>query len=257
MSQRIHLGAIVLREGRLMLVRPTPEAPWELPGGPLLPSHADTESAMDEILAGFGITSPAIEEDFLDTLHFREEAGALVYNLYAPTEWTGEPRARAGTGLGWFTPEELDSIAMDARVRDALLAAFGIADGPRDDARLLEEMARAIGLPSPPIAAPISMPVAAVPHGPGPEDALNDRWANTDLPQVTRGLVAVALAATAGRPGPLRRAIEDAVRHGAGGAQVAETIRMVGAYVGYPVAFDAWAVMEETLAGLGPGGLLP
>jgi len=248
MSQRIHLGAIVLRDGRLMLVRPAVDGPWELPGGPLLPTHADTESAMDEILAAFGIASPAIEEDFLDTLHLREEDGALVYNLYAPTEWTGEPRVSPGAGLGWFTPEELASVAMDARIRDALLAAFGMVEPPPGEDRLLEEMARAMGLAGGQ-AVPLSPRAAVGRPGAGPAAALEDRWANTDLPQATRGLIAVALAAAAGRPGPLSEAIDDAARHGASVAHLAETLRMVGAYAGYPVAADAWAVLEEKLAG--------
>ena len=33
MTNRIHLGAIVEREGRILLIRQTPRSPWELPGG--------------------------------------------------------------------------------------------------------------------------------------------------------------------------------------------------------------------------------
>ena len=39
MNQEIQLGAIVMRDGRLLLLQNAVGGPWELPGGPL-PNHA-------------------------------------------------------------------------------------------------------------------------------------------------------------------------------------------------------------------------
>ena len=46
MKQHIHLGAIVAREGRILLLRLQTGSPWELPGGPLPLDADDTDAAM-------------------------------------------------------------------------------------------------------------------------------------------------------------------------------------------------------------------
>jgi hypothetical protein len=49
-TQRIHLGAIVTRDGAMLLLRHRPEAPWELPGGPLPMDQEEADAEMDAIL---------------------------------------------------------------------------------------------------------------------------------------------------------------------------------------------------------------
>lgn len=128
MIQRIQLGAIVVRDGRIMLLRPQIGAPWELPGGALTEDQEDVDQAMDAILSALGVNTPAIEDDFLETVYIPEVGGQVVYNLYAASEWTGDPFAAHGIGLGWFALDEIEAVAMDEIIRNAILVAFGVRE---------------------------------------------------------------------------------------------------------------------------------
>ncbi len=220
MSQRIHLAAIVVREGKLLLHREHATSAWELPGGPLLPEHEDVDTAMDAILEAMGIRAPAIEEDFVETIHLPGEAGLVVYNLYAPTEWTGDPAA-PGLVSGWFGLHELEGVPMDERVKAAVLAAFGLRERFDETAAILA----AIGQDVPGVAAP-----------------------EADLDARTRGLVIVGVVAALGRPASLRRQVGAALDHGASPGQVAEVLRAVSAYAGLAAAEEALPVMEAVFA---------
>ncbi len=161
MKQRIHMGAIVLREGRIMLLRPQIGAPWELPGGELQPHQEDVDEAMDAILAAMEINSPAVEEDFIETVYIPIDDGMIVYNLYAPSEWHGEPSITPGIGMGWFALEELEALVMEEAVRNAVLVAFGLREPKELRIPFLEE-------PLPPAAQQVPLPVDTEPPGPEP-----------------------------------------------------------------------------------------
>ena len=126
MKQDIRMAAILERNGRVFLVRERPDAAWELPGGALPLDNDDIDSEMDTVLQRLGVMAPAIEEDFLATHYFPTEAGQVVYNVYAATDWAGDPSVRAGVGAGWFALAEIESIGMDERARGAVLEAFGL-----------------------------------------------------------------------------------------------------------------------------------
>jgi 4-carboxymuconolactone decarboxylase len=128
MKQDIRMAAILERDGRVFLVRERPDAAWELPGGPLPLDNDDIDAEMDAVLQRLGVMAPAIEEDFLATHYFPAEDGQVVYNVYAATEWTGDPSARAGVGTGWFALAEIESIRMDEHARGAVLEAFGLRE---------------------------------------------------------------------------------------------------------------------------------
>lgn len=231
MSQRIHLAAIVVREGKLLLHREPGAPSWELPGGPLLPEHEDVDSAMDEILDAMGILVPAIEEDFVETIHLPREGGLVVYNIYAPTEWTGEPDA-PGLQDGWFELHELESLPMDERVRGAVMAAFGLCERRDESADVLAALGQAV----PGIAAP-----------------------DADLDRRMRSILTVGIAAALGRPMALRRQMVAALDQGVSPGQLAATLRVVSTCAGSAAAEEAWPVMEDVFAerGLaaGSGGL--
>lgn len=220
MSQRIHLAAIVVREGKLLLHREHAAAAWELPGGPLLPEHEDVDTAMDAILAAMGIRAPAIEEDFVETIHLPGEAGLVVYNLYAPTEWAGDP-VTPGLVSGWFGLHEVEALRMDDRVKGAILAAFGLRERRDETAEILA----ALGQADPGATAP-----------------------GAELDARTRGLLIVGVVAALGRPASLRRQVGAALDHGASPGQVAEVLRVVSAYAGLATAEEAWPVMEAVFA---------
>lgn len=283
MSQRIELGAVVVRDGRLWMVRTTPGGTWSLPGGALLEEHEDVDGGMDAILAAFGITAPAIADDFLATHYLPADYGQLVYNLYAATEWTGEPLAPEGVGSAWFEVEELESIPIERWLRDALGEAFGLSEPQGRDAEVLAALESAASAATVAQAAP----VAPAPHsgeaaytgaldvlrtlsGGDPEIAaarlretypelgddvvriIGDFWTGPALDRRTRSLLVVAmLAALGGRQGPLRSHINGALNHGASPEQVVETLRMVAVYAGFPAALEAWPVMESVFEARG------
>jgi len=277
MSQLIHLAAIVMRDGRLLLHRQRPDRPWELPGGPLLEEHQDTDCGMDAILTGYGISAPAIEEDFVETIYLPGEDGHIVYNLYAPSDWVGEPSAPPGTGAGWFALEELDSIEMDAAVRNTILAAFGLRAAEDASEMIMTAISGTLSHVSEPVAraAPASRreagrDVLRTLGGGNPKSeeqlrerypeladdmldyVLGDAWQHPALDRKTRSLQIVAmLAALGGRSAPLRSHINGALNHGAAPEQVIETMRMVAVYAGFPAAMEAWPIMEEVFAARG------
>lgn len=285
MKQQIELAAVVLREGRIMLIRPKIGSPWELPGGVFAEDDEDMDAAMDAVLDSFGISAPAIEDDFVETLFLRHAGGQLVLNLYAPTEWTGEPVAPAGTGLGWFALDELEAVEMEPEVRNGVLRAFGLEGANDVGADVLQAIERELGgASSPRREEPAAGKVeAAVIHdgrrargldvlgtlrggAPGGEEALreaypeladdivgalSDVWAGPEIDRKTRSLMVVAMLAALGRPAGLRAHIDGALNHGATPAQVVAALRMVAVYGGFPAALEAWPVMEDVFAARG------
>lgn len=147
MANRILLGAIVEREGRILLIRQTPRAPWELPGGELQQRQTDADAAMAEALETFGIIMSEPEERFIETIYLPDGDGQLIYNLYGATDWEGEPEIPIGMGAGWYAFNELDAISMQDEVRAAILVAYGLRDAPDADGRILQAMAGSSAIP--------------------------------------------------------------------------------------------------------------
>jgi 4-carboxymuconolactone decarboxylase len=269
MKQHITMAAILERGGRIFLVRPGPSAPWELPSGPLPPDVHDVDEEMDRILQRLGIDAPAVEEDFLQTHYFPAEDGQVVYNLYAPTGWTGEPSPPPGVGSGWFTLDELDAIDVHPGVRQAILEAFGLAAPPDRTGDILAALGAELAAAATPqssreagldvlrtLAAADPATAEANLRRAQPEladdiidVALARFWTSPVLDRRTRSLLVVAMLAAQGRTGsPLRSHIEGALNHGAAPEQVVEVLRMVAVYAGFPAALEAWPVMEEVFA---------
>ena len=280
MKQDIRMAAILERDGRLFLVRPRPDAPWELPGGPLPLENDDIDAEMDAVLQRLGVMAPAIEEDFLQTHYFPFEGGQIVYNVYAATDWAGDPSVAPGHGAGWFGLDDIAAIHIDERARNAILEAFGLKEPEDDTARI---MAALSGEATPPAeSAPLDAPapraagndprraagldvLRTLRGGVDPEFAasqmkksqpeiaddiidfaLGGVWSNPALDRRTRSLQVVAMLAATGRTGaPLTSHIEGALNHGATPQQVVETLRMVAVYAGFPAALEAWPVMEK------------
>jgi alkylhydroperoxidase/carboxymuconolactone decarboxylase family protein YurZ len=241
-SQQIHLAAIVVRDGQLLLHREHDDAAWQLPGGPLLPEHDDVDAGMDATLERIGISAPAIEEDFVETIHLPAGEGHIVYNIYAPTDWTGDPRA-PGAQSSWFGLYELEALQMDGIVRDAVLAAFGLRER-RDPA---PEILAALGGgdPRPYSALMRDMPefadsMLAPPIGQAGQGAALDRW--------TRSLLVMATCAALGRRESLPSHVGEALNHGATPEQIIETLELVSDYPGLPAAAEAWSAIEAVFA---------
>ncbi len=277
MAQRIHLAAILEREGELLLLREHGAETWRLPGGDLAPEHEDVDAGMAAILAEMGVTVEAIEEAFHETLFIPEGNGHTVFNLFATSAWAGEPQAADGAELAWRAPAALADLAMDERVRQGVLAAFGLAE-PRDDsAAILGALQREMGGGAEQPAGggrfasrrEAGRDVLRTLSGGGDPDArhaglranapeladdvvdfaLGEVWGSERLDRRTRSLEVVAmLAALTGRTAQLRSHINGALNHGAAPEEVVETLRMVAVYAGFPAALSAWPVMEEVFA---------
>jgi len=238
MTQQIQLAAIVVRDGQLLLHRDHEAAPWALPGGPLLPEHEDVDAAMDAILEAMGISAPAIEEDFVETIHLPAGEGHVVYNIYAPTDWTGDPRI-PGMQSSWFGLYELEALHMDGTVRDAVLASFGLRERADPASAILSALRGALPPDVAPDAGP-SLPTGGTTPG--------DAFPSAPLDRQTRSLMVVAMLAAIGRRDSLRSHIGSALDRGAAPQQIVETVRLVSTYAGLPAGAEAWPIMEDVFA---------
>ena len=261
MSQTIYLAAIVLRDERMLFVRQTPSAPWELPGGELLPEHDDVDTGMDTILAGMGVNAPAIEDDFVHTLFMSAPEGQLVYNIYAPSEWRGEPTVPEGVGTGWFTFAEIESIEMDEGVRRVILEAYGIREPEDDTSEIMAVLGNLAGFGTP---ENDSVPPTSLANGKAGHPRLVTDLSGLDadetaaaerassglaLDQRTRALEVLGIvAAVGGGPADIKAIIENLLNLGAPAEEIMETLRLVGVYAGFPAARKAWQVMEGVFA---------
>ena len=278
MAQRIHLAAILEREGELLLLREAGAEAWRLPGGDLAPEHGDVDEGMAAVLGEMGVRVGAIAEAFYETLFIPDGDGHMVFNLFATSEWEGEPAPGVGVEQRWSAPEALADVAMDDHVRAGILAAFGLAR-PRDDsAAILSALQREMGIDAETeteAAGPFASrreagrDVLRTLSGGGDPDerhaglrarapeladdvvdfALGEVWGTDRLDRRTRSLEVVAmLAALTGRTAQLRSHLNGALNHGATPEEVVETLRMVAVYAGFPAALSAWPVMEEVFA---------
>ncbi len=281
MKQDIRMAAILERDGRVFLVRAAPDSAWELPGGALPPENDDIDAEMDAVLQRLGVMAPAIEEDFLQTHYYPFEGGQVVYNVYAATDWAGDPSVPPGSGAGWFSLDDFAAIHMDARAEEAVLQAFGLREREDDAAKILSALsfgASAEAEPGFPAAengvsgSPSGgrrqagldvlrtlrgggdpLPAAAAMQQRQPEIAgdvidfaLGEVWSGAALDRKTRSLQVVAMLAAMGRTGgPLESHVNGALNHGATPEQVVQTLRMVAVYAGFPAALEAWPVMER------------
>lgn len=273
MKQHIHLGAIVAREGRLLLLRPTPAAPWELPGGPLPPEVDDTDAHMDTLLMAINVNAPAIEDDFVETIYMPAADGQRVYNLYAASEWAGDPTVPPGVGSGWFELEELAAIEMDPAVRDAVLTAYGLREPVDDTAAIVAaltgqpaaaatletlvpdagkltaglDVLRTLSAGDPTAEAELR---AACPELADDilEFSMGNVWQHPALDRKTRSLLVVAMLASQGQLASLKSHVGGALNHGATPDELIQTLRMVAVYSGFPAAVAAWPMMEEVFA---------
>jgi 8-oxo-dGTP diphosphatase len=115
---RIGVGAVVLREGRVLLVRrgvPPSQGLWAIPGGGLELGETLREGAEREVLEETGITIRAGEQVFTGDLMERDADGRIRFHYvvidFAADYISGEVNGSDDASEArWVTPAELGDL---------------------------------------------------------------------------------------------------------------------------------------------------
>lgn len=127
-APRVGVGAIVMREGKILLIKrgaPPSAGLWAIPGGVQNLGETMKETAEREILEETGITitakRPVYAFDFIE----RDETGRIrfhyvVVDLMADYR-SGEPEAADdAVEAGFFEPRELENLSLSKNTEKAL-----------------------------------------------------------------------------------------------------------------------------------------
>ena len=132
---RVAVGAVVFKEGRILLVRrgkAPAEGMWSIPGGSVNLGESLQQAAEREIIEETGVTIKARREPILtfDVVR-RDDNGRIRFHYVIvdfEAEWiSGEPRAGddAVEAL-WVRSEELEALAVSPATRKLLKQKYGI-----------------------------------------------------------------------------------------------------------------------------------
>jgi len=117
---RVGVGALVLREGKILLVKrgvDPNKGLWAIPGGTLKLGETMRECAAREILEETGVTVAIGECVYVFDLIERDAAGKIKFHFvvvdYAALYVSGEPAgADDAEEAGWFAPEDLCDLPL-------------------------------------------------------------------------------------------------------------------------------------------------
>jgi len=127
------VGAIVFRDGRVLLVRrgqPPAEGEWAIPGGSVEVGETLQQAAQRELLEETGIVIQAGEPCFIFDVIQTDTDGRvrfhyLVIDLLA-VYVEGDPRAGGDAAdARWVSAEELGGLTLSPKTRDLLQRRFG------------------------------------------------------------------------------------------------------------------------------------
>ena len=112
MSIKEVVGAVIVREGRILLTQRRPGKSfafaWESPGGKAEMSDSWHSALRRECLEELGITVGHLDE--YPIAYHHDETRQIMF--YAVADWTGEPKPIEGQGIGWFTAEEMQRLTL-------------------------------------------------------------------------------------------------------------------------------------------------
>lgn len=125
---RVGVGAIVVHEGRILLVKRAGEPGrglWAIPGGRLKPGETLKECAAREILEETGVTIAVGDCIYVFDLIQKDQNGRTELHYvvidFAALYVAGETKAGDDAAdAGWFLPEELNDMAVSPHTLKAL-----------------------------------------------------------------------------------------------------------------------------------------
>ncbi len=125
---RVGVGAIVISEGRILLVKrgvPPGRGLWAIPGGKLKLGETLQDCAAREILEETGVTIAVGECIYVFDLIERDKSEKIKFHFvvvdFAALYVSGEAKgADDADEAGWFSPEELESLPVSKNTLKAL-----------------------------------------------------------------------------------------------------------------------------------------
>lgn len=125
---RIGVGAIVIHEDRILLIKRAAEPGrglWAIPGGTLKLGETLRECAAREILEETGVIVAVGECIYVFDLIEQDHDGSVKFHFavldFAAVYLSGETKAGDDAAdAGWFSPEELNDIAVSQNTLKAL-----------------------------------------------------------------------------------------------------------------------------------------
>lgn len=127
-SPRVGVGAVVFREGRVLLVRRAvapSQGLWAIPGGGQKLGETLRQAAEREILEETGITIRAGEPVYVGDLVYRDDGGRIRYHYvvvdFAAADLGGEVRGSDDAlEARWVSPEEFAGLDATPTTRELL-----------------------------------------------------------------------------------------------------------------------------------------
>jgi len=124
----VGVGAIVVHEGRILLVKRAAEPGrglWAIPGGRLKLGETLKECARREILEETGVTIAVGECIYVFDLIEKDQHGVIKFHFvvidFAALYVSGETKAGDDAAdAGWFFPEDLNQLAVSPHTLKAL-----------------------------------------------------------------------------------------------------------------------------------------
>jgi 8-oxo-dGTP diphosphatase len=131
-APQVAVGAIVVRDGRVLLVRrghPPSEGLWAIPGGSVELGETLQEAAEREIMEETGLTIRAGEPVYTFDVILRDDAGRVQFHYvivdlladYVTSEVHSGDDARDAR---WVAPEELEKLAVNQTTLELLKKLF-------------------------------------------------------------------------------------------------------------------------------------
>jgi ADP-ribose pyrophosphatase len=156
---RVGVGAVVLREGRVLLVRRAvapSQGLWAIPGGGLKLGETLRQAAEREILEETGITIRTGELLYIGDLVHRDDDGRIRFHYvvvdFAADYLSGDVRGSDDAlDARWVSPEEFAALAATKTTRELLMRIGFIPSSEGPDGRAAEREALSGTTPGRPV----------------------------------------------------------------------------------------------------------